>query len=125
LAGAPLVSVVDDDPWARSGLEELIASCGYEVRSFGSAEEFIGSGCMAQTRCLITDLNMPKMDGLELQAFLRRAGHKTPIIIVTAYPTEEHRVRALRDCASSFLSKPLDESVLIDCVTNAIETSLP
>ena len=78
------------------------------------------SGSIAETACLVTDLNMPGMSGLELQAYLRSAGHKTPIIIVTAYPTEEHRSRALKDGATSFLTKPLDERVLVGCLAQAI-----
>ena len=79
----------------------------------------MASGSIAETACLVTDLNMPGMSGLELQAYLRSAGHRTPIIIVTAYPTEEHRTRALKDGATSFLTKPLDERVLIGCLTQA------
>ena len=79
----------------------------------------MASGSIAETACLITDLNMPGMSGLELQAYLRSAGHRTPIIIVTAYPTEEHRTRALKDRATSFLTKPLDERVLIGCLAHA------
>ena len=78
------------------------------------------SGSIAETACLITDLNMPGMSGLELQTYLRGAGHNTPIIIVTAYPTEEHRTRALKNCATSFLTKPLDERVLVGCLAHAI-----
>ena len=106
--------------WAREGLQSLIAAVGYEVRTFESAEEFVASGSIAGTACLVTDLNMPGMSGLELQAHLRSAGHRTPIIIVTAYPTEEHRSRALKDCATSFLTKPLDELVLVGCLAQAI-----
>ena len=115
-----MISVVDDDVWAREGLEALIAALGYEVRTFESAEEFLVSGSIVQTACLITDLNMPGMSGLELQAYLRNAGHQTPIIIVTAYPAAEHRTRALKDCATSFLTKPLDEPVLVGCLAHAI-----
>ena len=79
----------------------------------------MASGIIAETACLITDLNMPGMSGLELQAYLRRAGHGTPIIIVTAYPTEESRTCALNDGATSFLTKPLDERVLVGCLAHA------
>jgi FixJ family two-component response regulator len=118
----PMISVVDDDAWAREGLQDLIAAIGYEVRTFESAEEFVVSGNIAETECLITDLNMPGMSGLELQAHLRSAGHRTPIIIVTAYPTEEHRTRALKDRATSFLTKPLDERMLVGCLAQATAT---
>jgi FixJ family two-component response regulator len=124
LAGTPMISVVDDDVWAREGLQSLIAAVGYEVRTFESAEEFVVSGSIAETACLVTDLNMPGMSGVELQAYLRSAGHRTPIIIVTAYPTDEHRSRALKDGATSFLTKPLDESVLVGCLARAIASPL-
>ena len=124
LAGSPQrglrLPLDDDDVWAREGLRHLIAAIGYEVRTFESAEEFVTSGSIAETACLITDLNMPGMSGLELQAYLRSAGHRMPIIIVTAYPTEEHRTRALKDSATSFLTKPLDERVLVGCLAHAI-----
>jgi FixJ family two-component response regulator len=97
LAKTEPISVVDDDVWAREGIRDLIAAIGYEVWTFESAEEFIASGGIVQTACLITDLNMPGMSGLELQAHLRSRGHITPIIIVTAYPTEEHRTHALKN----------------------------
>ena len=80
----------------------------------------MASGSIAETACLITDLNMPGMSGLELQAYLRSAGHRMPIIIVTAYATEEHRSRALKDGATSFLTKPLDERMLLGCLAQAI-----
>ena len=120
LANTGLISVVDDDVWAREGLRDLIAAIGYDVRTFESAEEFVASGSIAETACLITDLNMPGMSGLELQTHLRSEGHRTPIIIVTAYPTEEHRSRALKDGAISFMTKPLDERVLVGCLAHAI-----
>ena len=122
LANTGLISVVDDDVWAREGLQHLIAAIGYEVRTFESAEEFVASGSIAETACLITDLNMPGMSGLELQAYLRNEGNKTPVIIVTAYPTEEHRTRALKDRATSFLTKPLDERMLVGCLAQATAT---
>src|SRR6478672_9936650 len=108
MASTPFISVVDDDVWAREGIQDLIAAIGYEVRTFESAEEFVASGSIAETACLVTDLNMPGMSGLELQTYLRGEGHKMPIVIVTAYPTEELRSCALKDCATSFLTKPLD-----------------
>jgi FixJ family two-component response regulator len=119
-----MISVVDDDDWARGGLQSLIAAIGYEVRTFESAEEFVASGSIAGTACLVTDLNMPGMSGLELQAHLRSRGHTTPIIIVTAYPTEEHRTHALKDSATSFLTKPLDERVLVGCLAQAIKSPM-
>ena len=115
-----VISIVDDDVWARSGLADLIVSLGYEVRAFESAEQFIESDSIKDTRCLITDLHMPGISGLDLQSFLRRKGHSTPIIIVTAYPSDKHRQQALAEGAVGFLTKPYDERSLLACLTRAI-----
>jgi len=117
----PVISIVDDDAWARSGLADLILSLGYEVRSFGSAEEFIQSDSIKETACLITDLNMPGLTGLDLQSHLRQQGHRTPVIFVTAYPSDKHREQALADGAVGFLTKPYDEKSLVACLTRAIQ----
>ena len=116
-----MISIVDDDAWARSGLTDLILSLGYEVRAFESAEHFLQAGGIDDTACLITDLNMPGLSGLDLQTHLRRHGHRTPVIFVTAYPSDNHRARALADGAVGFLTKPLDEKSLIACLTRAIQ----
>jgi FixJ family two-component response regulator len=121
LAGSAVISIVDDDAWARSGLSDLILSLGYEVRAFESAEQFIQSGRIQETACLITDLNMPGLSGLDLQSHLRERGHRTPVIFVTAYPSDRHRERALADGAAGFLSKPFDEKSLVACLTRAIQ----
>ena len=84
----------------------------------------MASGSIVETACLITDMNMPGMSGLELQAYLRSRGHTMPIIIVTAYPTEEHRSCALKDSATSFLTKPLDERGLVGCLAQAIKSPM-
>ena len=116
----PVICIVDDDCWARSGLEDLILSLGYKARSFASAEQFVESGAVAHAKCLITDLHMPGVNGLDLQSRLRREGHRIPIIFVTAYPNETHRTRALGDGALAFLAKPYDEQSLVDCIKLAI-----
>jgi len=116
-----MICIVDDDAWARSGLGDLILSLGYRARTFGSAEEFVQSGSIDKTSCLITDLHMPGLSGLELQSRLRSEGRRTPIIFVTAYPSEKHRALAFADGATGFLVKPLDEQSLIDCLALAIE----
>jgi len=118
---APVISIVDDDAWARSGLVDLILSLGYEVRSFESAEQFIESDTINDTVCLITDLNMPGLSGLDLQSHLRQQGHRTPVIFVTAYPSDKHREQALADGAIGFLTKPYDEKSLVACLTRAIQ----
>jgi len=117
---SPVISIVDDDAWARSGLADLILSLGYEVRAFESAEQFIQSDSIKDTACLITDLHMPGISGIDLQSFLRSKGHNTPIIFVTAYPNEKHRQQALAEGAAGFLTKPYDERSLVACLTRAM-----
>jgi FixJ family two-component response regulator len=86
-----------------------------------SAEHFLEDGMIAETTCLITDLQMPGLSGLELQQALRSQGYHTPVILITAYPNEKHRTRALGNGAVGFLTKPFDERSLIECLTVAIE----
>lgn len=116
----PLVCIVDDDKWARGGLQDLVASLGYESSCFESAEQFIESGAVRSAKCLITDLHMPGLSGLDLQSWLRSKGYRVPIIIVTAYPNEKHRARAFEEGALGFLTKPCDERSLVDCIKLAI-----
>jgi FixJ family two-component response regulator len=114
-----LISIVDDDALARDGIKELIESLGYKACTFVSAEDFLESGMIAKTACLITDLQMPGLNGLELQEALRSQGCCIPIILITAFPNEKHRNRALEGGALGFLSKPFDESSLIQCLAAA------
>ena len=88
-----MVSIVDDDPLAREGIRELVESLGYKARAFVSAQDFLQSGAIAVTGCVITDLQMPGLNGLELQEGLRALGYCTPVILITAYPNEKHRSR--------------------------------
>jgi FixJ family two-component response regulator len=117
----PLISIVDDDALARDGIRELVESLGYDVITFTSAEHFLQSDVIAETTCLITDLQMPGLNGLELQEALRSRGHCTPVVVITAFPNEIHRKRALHGGAVGFLSKPFDEASLIGCLTVAIK----
>ena len=114
-----VICIVDDDSWARGGLEELLLSLGYKTCAFASAELFLNSGAVHQARCLITDLHMPGLNGLELLRTLQREGHRIPIIVVTAYPNETHRARAFEQGALCFLTKPYDQQSLLDCLTLA------
>ena len=118
-----LISIVDDDELARDGIRELVESFGYTVAAFSPAEDFLASSQVEETACLITDLQMPGLSGLELQEALRSQGHRTPVILITAYPSENHQKRALNGGAVGFLSKPFDERSLIKCLTAAIESS--
>jgi FixJ family two-component response regulator len=120
LPKVPLISIVDDDAWSRSGLEDLIQSMRFEARAFSSAEEFLNADCALETDCLITDMKMPGIGGLGLLHKLRNDGIPIPTIIVSAYGAELHRTRALKDGAAAFLLKPLDSEELVDCVLQVL-----
>ena len=119
----PLISIIDDDALARDGIRELVESLGYKATTFESAKHFLKSSMLADTACLITDLQMPGLNGLELQEALASQGYHTPVILITAFPNEKHRSRALDNGAVGFLSKPFDEASLIKCLTAAIKTT--
>ena len=99
-------------------------SLGYEVAAFESAERFLEAACLAQTSCVITDLQMPGLSGLDLQGRLIADGHCIPIIFVTGLPAEKFRVRAMSGGAVGFLSKPFDERLLISCLDSALNPSI-
>ena len=115
-----MLSIIDDDESVRAATQALMRSSGYVTRTFASAEEFLLSSYVSETSCVIADIHMPKMSGLEMQSHLRAKGHRTPIIFVTAFPEEKLRARALQGGAVGFLSKPFDGQVLIDCVATAL-----
>ena len=116
-----LISIIDDDALARDGIGALVESLGYNAITFTSAEHFLQSDVIAETTCLITDLQMPGLSGLELQETLRSQGYQTPVILITAYPNEQQRQRALDNGAIGFLSKPFDDRSLIEYLTVAIK----
>ena len=120
MSKVPWISIVDDDALARDGTRELVESLGYQTTTFESAEDFLKSSMVPDTACLITDLQMPGLSGLELQDALRSQGYHTPVILITAFSNEKHRTRALDNGAVGFLSKPFDEASLIKCLTAAI-----
>src|SRR6516164_9885634 len=119
-----MISIVDDDDFVRESIRTLVESLGYEVATFESAERFLESERLPQTSCLITDLQMPGLSGLDLQGRLIGDGHCIPVIFVTAFPDEKFRVRAMRAGAVGFLSKPFDESLLISCLDSALSPSI-
>ena len=121
MSKGPLISIVDDDALACDGIRELVESLGYKTATFESAEDFLKSSVVAETTCLITDLQMPGLSGLELQEALRSQGYHTPVILITAYSNEKHRARALHNGAVGFLSKPFDDRSLMECLTAAIK----
>ena len=115
-----MISLVDDDAWVRKGLGDLIESLGYKLRTFASAEQFVNAGSIKETSCVITDVCMPGLSGLELQSHLRKEGHSTPLIIITAFPTDEQCALAFADGATCYLGKPVDEKSLIACLSLAL-----
>ena len=116
----PVISIVDDDEFVRDATKELVRSLGYDTATFASAEEFLISNRIDDTACLITDLQMPGMSGLELQSWLLARGCRLPIIFMTAFPEAPARAQALAAGALGFFSKPLDDEVLVHCLYQAV-----
>ena len=117
-----LVAIVDDDDSMRGALQGMLKAVGYPAQAFASAEEFLKSGQQRQTSCLIADIRMPRMSGLELQAHLNEERCKIPIIFITAHGDAKMRIQALRAGAVEFLSKPFDEEILLESVRAALES---
>src|ERR1700687_1291589 len=117
-----LVAIVDDDDLMRSALQGLLKAVGLPAQAFASAEEFLESGQHRQTACLIADIRMPGMSGLELQAQLNTENCRIPTIFITAHGDTKMRMQALRAGAVEFLSKPFDDEVLLESVRAALET---
>jgi len=121
--GTPkVVSIVDDDDLMRSALQGLLKAAGLPARTFASAEEFLESGQQHETACLIADIRMSGMSGLELQARLNAERLRIPTIFITAHGDERMRMQALRAGAVEFLAKPFDDEVLLDSVRAALES---
>lgn len=118
-----LIAVVDDDESIRMALKGLLKEAGLDVRSFASAEDFLKSGEQRQTGCLIVDIRMPGMSGLDLQAKLNAENCPIPTIFITAHGDEKMRLRAMRAGAVEFLSKPFDDAVLLETVRAALDNS--
>ena len=116
------MSIVDDDDLMRSALQGLLKAVGLPARAFASAEEFLESGQQHDTACLIADIRMSGMSGLELQAKLNAERLRIPTIFITAHGDERMRMQALRAGAVEFLAKPFDEEVLLDSVRVALES---
>ena len=116
-----LVVIVDDDDSMRSAVQDLLDAVGLPAQGFASAEDFLRSGKHKETACLITDIRMPGMSGLELQAHLKAERCRIPIIFITAHGDEKMRLQARREGAVEFLAKPFDNEILIDSVRAALE----
>ena len=116
-----LIAIVDDDDLMRNAVQGLLKSAGLPARAFASAEEFLQSGQQHHTACLIADIRMPGMSGLELQANLNAERCKIPTIFITAHGDARMRMQALRAGAVEFLAKPFDDEVLLGNVRAALE----
>jgi FixJ family two-component response regulator len=116
-----VICIVDDDESVREATGNLVRSLGYIVATFNSAEEYLRSDRVHDTACLITDVMMPGMSGIELQKRLIADGRRTPIIFMTAHPEEQARRRALEAGALGFLSKPFDDDRLIHYIDRAFQ----
>ena len=120
-AERPLLSVVDDDEMLRESLPDLLRECGFTARAFSSGPEFLSSDDVDETRCLILDVAMPGMSGLDLQKELKYRGRAIPIIFITGQKDEEARKQAFRQGAVKFLYKPFSDSDLLDAVNAALD----
>jgi FixJ family two-component response regulator len=118
---AKMVAVVDDDEAFRAALQRLLKSAGFSVRSFASAEDFLNCGQQRETGCLIADIRMPGMSGLDLQAKLNAEHCPIPTIFITAHGDETLRLEAMRGGAMTLLAKPFDGAILLESVRVALE----
>ncbi len=118
-----LIAIVDDDESLQSALQDLIESEGLSTLCFGSAEQFLESDARHKAACLIADVRMPGMSGLELQAKLKGERCRIPIIFITAHGDAETRILAMRDGAVEFLHKPFDDAILLAIVHTALRRS--
>ena len=120
-----LISIVDDDRLYRESMRKLVVLMGYTVEAFPSAADFLASRFLPETTCLIADVHMPGMTGVELHRHLVDAGYAIPTILVTAYPDDAVRDRALRDGVVCYLSKPVDDDHLEQCLRSALQPGTP
>src|SRR3954453_1562976 len=118
--GIAMVSVVDDDASMREALRGLLRSTGLRVEVFASAEEFLASGRLSGTACLVLDMRMPGLSGLQLQERLLASGSRVPCIFISAHSDEAMRARALEAGAIEFLQKPFNDDALLDAIAKAI-----
>jgi FixJ family two-component response regulator len=123
--GLPTISIVDDDEASLEAMMSLVKSLGFTVEAFASALDFLASPQVHATDCLIADINMPGMTGVELHSHLLRAGYHIPTILVTAYPDEVIQARAVAEGVLCFLNKPVDASSLLGYVRLALQRIEP
>ena len=115
-----VISVIDDDASVRTATNNLLSSHGYVVHIFASAEEFLQSAELNESVCIVADVQMPAMSGLDLLTHMRAQGYAAPFIFITAFPEENVRARAMKAGAVCFLAKPFPSPVLINCIETAL-----
>ena len=120
LPPVPTIAIVDDDHAIREAMDDLVKSCGYDSRLFASAEEFLAFEPRSAIDCVLVDVKMPGLSGIELQAELNRHSQRPPMIFVTSYKDERTRKRAMNGGAFAFLGKPVDIERLIGCLESAL-----
>ena len=120
-----LISIVDDDQLFRESMRNLVMLLGYPVEAFTSAADFLTSSLLPETACLVADVHMPGMTGVELHRRLVKLGYAIPTILITAYPDQTVRDRALRDGVVCYLSKPVDDRDLEPCLRSALKPGNP
>lgn len=123
MVNCPLISVVDDDESVRESLPDLLREFGFAAQAFSSAEDFLASGCIGKTQCLVLDIAMPGMTGPDLQRELTRRQQEIPIVFITAHADETVRLRLLEQGAVECLFKPFSETALLDALNAALQMS--
>jgi FixJ family two-component response regulator len=117
------IAIIDDDASVRRATDAMLRSLGYATAAYESAEHFLKSGRMNETSCVVSDVRMPGMGGIELQGHLIKNGHRLPFIFMTAFPEERARISAVEAGAVGFLTKPFSQQSLIDCLNTALQAS--
>ncbi|MFB6417700.1 response regulator transcription factor [Bradyrhizobium tunisiense] len=117
----PLISIIDDDEHVRQSLQALVESVGYCARLFDSGESFLASGTLAETSCVVSDIQMPGMTGVALAEQLARSGDRTPVILISAYATDDMLRGITGPCVAAVLPKPLQPNALIETIKRALD----
>src|SRR6516165_10903173 len=121
LSSKTLISIIDDDEDFRASIADLMQAMGFTIETFSSAVDFLASPNVRHTSCLITDVHMPRMTGTELHSHLVGSGYDIPTILITAYPDDSARAWALGQGVVGYLTKPIDEEVLLGSVKSALQ----
>lgn len=121
MSKAARISIIDDDDFVREAVERLIRSLGFDAETFASAEDYMNRGSLAETQCLVTDVHMPGMSGIELQHWLIATGRRIPVIFMSGFSEEGVRADAMQNGAVGFLQKPIKVEILIEYLKQALE----